>query len=107
MATNVAIARTKKKTYKAGETYTGSNPLLGFAGFDTTGLLDGLQHADRQDRLAEELPEGIVLQRCGLTAGNVVFSGRNNGEFVAYNAANGEQLWSFQTGAGAKPHRRV
>jgi len=30
-----------------------------------------------------------------------VFSGRNNGEFVAYNATTGEQLWSFQTGAGA------
>ena len=30
-----------------------------------------------------------------------MFSGRNNGEFVAYNATSGEQLWSFQTGAGA------
>jgi len=35
------------------------------------------------------------------TAGNVVFSGKNNGEFIAYNATSGEQLWSFQTGAGA------
>lgn len=35
------------------------------------------------------------------TAGNLVFVGRNNGELQAFNASTGEQLWSFQTGAGA------
>jgi quinohemoprotein ethanol dehydrogenase len=35
------------------------------------------------------------------TAGNLVFIGRNNGELQAYDARNGKQLWSFQTGAGA------
>src|SRR4051794_11566074 len=35
------------------------------------------------------------------TAGNVVFVGRNNGELQAYNAQTGDQLWKFQTGAGA------
>ena len=35
------------------------------------------------------------------TAGNLVFVGRNTGELQAYNAETGEQLWSFQTGAGA------
>jgi glucose dehydrogenase/mono/diheme cytochrome c family protein len=36
-----------------------------------------------------------------VTAGNVVFVGRNGGELQAYDARNGNLLWSFQTGAGA------
>ena len=35
------------------------------------------------------------------TAGNLVFVGRNDGHLQAYNAKNGNRLWSFQTGAGA------
>lgn len=35
------------------------------------------------------------------TAGNLVFVGRNRAELQAYNAGNGELLWTFQTGAGA------
>jgi mono/diheme cytochrome c family protein len=35
------------------------------------------------------------------TAGNIVFIGRNDGRLQAYNATNGNLLWSFQTGAGA------
>jgi len=35
------------------------------------------------------------------TAGGLVFVGRNGGELQAYDAENGTQLWSFQTGAGA------
>jgi quinohemoprotein ethanol dehydrogenase len=35
------------------------------------------------------------------TAGNLVFVGKNDGEFVGLNAKTGEELWHFQTGAGA------
>ena len=35
------------------------------------------------------------------TAGNLSFVGRNDGHLQAYNATNGNRLWSFQTGAGA------
>jgi alcohol dehydrogenase (cytochrome c) len=35
------------------------------------------------------------------THGNLVFVGRNNGELQAYDAKSGDQLWAFQTGAGA------
>jgi mono/diheme cytochrome c family protein len=35
------------------------------------------------------------------TAGNIVFIGRSDGRLLAYNATNGNPLWSFQTGAGA------
>jgi quinohemoprotein ethanol dehydrogenase len=35
------------------------------------------------------------------TAGGLVFSGEGNGNFDAYDAASGQRLWQFQTGAGA------
>jgi glucose dehydrogenase/cytochrome c553 len=35
------------------------------------------------------------------TAGNLVFIGRNDGRLQAYDARNGNEVWSFQTGAGA------
>ncbi len=48
-----------------------------------------------QDKLAEQCYSGALT-----TAGNVLFTGRNNGEMVAYEATTGKQLWSFETGAG-------
>jgi len=35
------------------------------------------------------------------TKGNLVFIGRSDGRLLAYDARNGKQLWSWQTGAGA------
>ena len=35
------------------------------------------------------------------TKGNIVFHGRSDGRLLAFNATNGNPLWSFQTGAGA------
>jgi mono/diheme cytochrome c family protein len=35
------------------------------------------------------------------TKGGVVFVGRSTGALLAFDARNGKQLWSFQTGAGA------
>src|SRR5215210_6479714 len=35
------------------------------------------------------------------TAGGLVFVGRNGGDLQAYDGESGDQLWSFQTGAGA------
>jgi quinohemoprotein ethanol dehydrogenase len=101
VATNLAVASTKKKVYKAGETFTGSNPLIGFSGFDTPGFLTAYDMKTGKIAWQKSFPKESCYSGAVSTAGNVVFSGRNNGEFVAYNATTGEQLWSFQTGAGA------
>ncbi|MEO6409025.1 MAG: PQQ-dependent dehydrogenase, methanol/ethanol family [Burkholderiaceae bacterium] len=34
------------------------------------------------------------------TAGGVVFTGSQNGKFLAFDSGSGKQLWSFQTGSG-------
>ena len=34
------------------------------------------------------------------TAGGLVFTGEGNGEFKAYDSANGKVLWSSSAGAG-------
>ena len=34
------------------------------------------------------------------TAGDIVFSGDPEGQFIAFDARNGSRLWSFQTGSG-------
>ena len=38
--------------------------------------------------------------------GNLVFVGRNDGQYQAYDATTGKLLWSFQTGAGANDAAR-
>jgi PQQ-dependent dehydrogenase (methanol/ethanol family) len=35
------------------------------------------------------------------TAGGLLFSGQSDGSLVAYDIKNGDELWKFQTGAGA------
>lgn len=34
------------------------------------------------------------------TAGNLVFTGASNGEFMAIDASTGKKMWAFQTGSG-------
>ena len=36
------------------------------------------------------------------TAGDLVFTGLQTGEFQAFDARNGKQLWSYQTGSGVE-----
>ncbi|SEQ89032.1 alcohol dehydrogenase (cytochrome c) [Virgibacillus subterraneus] len=35
------------------------------------------------------------------TAGNLIFTGHNDGRIIAYDATNGEKVWQFKTDAGA------
>ncbi|HEY0280573.1 MAG TPA: c-type cytochrome, partial [Solirubrobacterales bacterium] len=53
-------------------------------------------HMENTEGKSESCYAGSVT-----TAGNLVFVGKNDGEFVALNAKTGEELWHFQTGAGA------
>jgi len=48
----------------------------------------------------QERKPGGDNKGCVTTNGGLVFSGQPDGNFVAYDAANGTKLWSFQTGWG-------
>ncbi|MBT8059794.1 MAG: PQQ-dependent dehydrogenase, methanol/ethanol family [Gammaproteobacteria bacterium] len=52
-------------------------------------------------KAAWEIPQDTFWGAGTLTtAGNLVFQGRINGEFIAYDARSGDQLWSFDAGLG-------
>jgi quinohemoprotein ethanol dehydrogenase len=85
--------------YKEGENYIGSDTVVS-SGFNTTGYLTAYDMSTGkiawQNKFTESCYSGAVT-----TAGGLVFVGQNDGELIAYNTENGEELWSFQTGAGA------
>jgi alcohol dehydrogenase (cytochrome c) len=71
----------------------GSNPLPSLGTFTAMDL-----HTNRiawQQQWAEPCYSGSIV-----TAGGLVFVGRNDGRLTALDSANGDKLWEFQTGAG-------
>jgi alcohol dehydrogenase (cytochrome c) len=71
----------------------GSNPLPSLGTFTALDL-----HTNRiawQQQWAEPCYSGSIV-----TAGGLVFVGRNDGRLTALDSANGDKLWEFQTGAG-------
>jgi alcohol dehydrogenase (cytochrome c) len=83
-----------------GETYLSSVLTLnGFGSYD--GVLVAQDVATGEIDWQRRFPKEACYSGTVTTAGNLVFSGRSNGELVAYSADSGEELWSFQTGAGA------
>ncbi|MEX2479425.1 MAG: PQQ-binding-like beta-propeller repeat protein [Gammaproteobacteria bacterium] len=63
------------------------------------GTLSAIDPADGriawQARSTLPLVSGVLA-----TAGGLVFAGESNGDFSAFDAANGDRLWRFATGAG-------
>jgi quinohemoprotein ethanol dehydrogenase len=54
-----------------------------------------------QQQPAWTIPQDVFWNAGTLTTGgNLVFQGRADGKFLAYNAQNGEMVWSFDTGLG-------
>ena len=66
------------------------------------GVLSTLQAWDpeRQEPVWEVALEGMWNAGTLTTAGNLVFQGGANGQFVAYHAETGEALWTFDLGLG-------
>ncbi len=85
---------------KPGETYIGSDTVVS-SGFDTTGFVTAYDMSTGKIAWQNEIKGESCYSGAVTTAGGLTFVGKNNGELVAYNTENGEELWSFQTGAGA------
>lgn len=69
------------------------------AGQVSFGHLDGYQ-VDTGKRAWTFAPKSFTAASVLATAGDLVFSGDAVGHFFALDARTGEQLWTFQTGAG-------
>jgi quinohemoprotein ethanol dehydrogenase len=67
---------------------------------DWTGYFSAVDASTGEIKWQKRWPESCYAGST-TTAGNIVFIGRNTGQLQAYNAETGEQLWDFQTGAGA------
>jgi quinohemoprotein ethanol dehydrogenase len=90
----------KEQTYKEGETYIGSDTIVA-TGFDTTGFLTAYEMGTGKIAWQNEFKGASCYSGAVTTAGGLVFVGHNDGKLVAYDSESGEELWSFQTGAGA------
>jgi alcohol dehydrogenase (cytochrome c) len=64
------------------------------------GVIAAIDVATGQIKWRKNLPTACYSGTT-TTAGNLVFVGHNDGTLRAYDAENGDQLWSFQVGAGA------
>jgi quinohemoprotein ethanol dehydrogenase len=85
------------KQPKAGETNT--QGLFGFSDIPLNGIFAAVDlHTNTiiwRQRWKDSCYSGSTA-----TAGDLVFTGRNDGRFVALDSRNGDVLWEFQTGAG-------
>jgi alcohol dehydrogenase (cytochrome c) len=57
-------------------------------------------NSDTGDTVWEVQMPSPVMSGMLVTAGNVVFAGSPEGEFMAFNANNGEPLWKHRVGSG-------
>ena len=86
--------------HEVGTTYLSSVfTLTGFGDYD--GTVTAVDVTTGEIAWQEVWPNESCYSGTTTTAGGLVFAGHNNGELKAFDAASGEELWSFQTGAGA------
>lgn len=83
-----------------GKSFAGIGAIAGIGYNESSGTLTAIDATDGSVAWLKTWPDACYSGTV-TTAGNLVFVGRNNGELQAYDARNGNQLWSFQTGAGA------
>ena len=93
------IAETNHTAYNEGETFEGGE-IGGTTGFNAPGFLTAYDMSTGKIAWQKKFPESCYSGAV-TTAGGLVFVGQNNGELQAYDIESGEELWSFQTGAGA------
>jgi quinohemoprotein ethanol dehydrogenase len=85
--------------WKEGQYYIGG-VIVGAAFTESWGTFTAIDALSGRQVWQKRFPEACY-SGTSTTKGNLVFVGRTNGELEAYDARNGERLWSFQTGAGA------
>ena len=92
--------------FKVGKAWTGSTAFVGGGWPEAIGYFTAIDATSGNVKWQHRFPDPCYAGTT-TTAGNLVFVGRNSGELQAYDARNGKQLWSFQTGAGANADATV
>ncbi len=86
-----------KVEYKRGQRFVGITPKWNFP--ENRGTLKAIDPVSGKVHWAHDFKipnwSGTMV-----TAGNVMFTGAQTGEFLAYDATTGKKLWQFQTGSG-------
>src|ERR1700759_4789018 len=80
---------------------TGGSEVVTASGFGSEGFVTAYDMSTGKIKWQNKFPEESCYSGAVTTAGGLVFVGHNDGDLVAYNIENGEEIWSFQTGAGA------
>lgn len=86
-------------TYKEGAAYLGSGFTIKPNYEDHIGSLKAIDPASGET-VWEFKNDAPLWGGVMATAGGLVFTGTPEGEFIAFDAETGEELWSFQTGSG-------
>jgi alcohol dehydrogenase (cytochrome c) len=94
------IVPPKEPKFVQGQNTIGSEVVVS-SGFNTEGFLTAYDMSTGKIKWQNKFPGESCYSGAVSTAGGLVFVGHNNGELKAYDVADGKELWSFQTGAGA------
>ena len=86
--------------FKVGTSFAGIGGLAGIGWSEGTGTLTAIDGASGKV-VWQHVWKDPCYSGTSTTAGNLVFVGRNDGRYQAYNATTGKLAWSFQTDAGA------
>ena len=87
----------ESKEPKSGTGYT--QGLFGFSDIPLNGIFAAVDLRTNQIVWRQRWKDSCYSGSAA-TAGDVVFTGRNDGRFAALDSRNGDVLWEFQTGAG-------
>jgi alcohol dehydrogenase (cytochrome c) len=88
----------KKMIYKPGDQYYAEDYQMYRTG-DIIGHIKGIDIASK--KVVWDFPSPLPLFAGMLvTKGGVLFTGDERGQFLAFDAKSGKELWKFQTGSG-------
>jgi quinohemoprotein ethanol dehydrogenase len=98
----IDLAKWSSPDWRRGTGTSAASATSGVVPSRPDGVVGSLQAWDPVRRkLAWEIPlDGFWNPGTMTSAGNLVFQGRADGHFVAYNATTGAELWRFNVGSG-------
>jgi alcohol dehydrogenase (cytochrome c) len=87
--------------FKPGQRYTGMENIYPKTGPDTVmGHMEAIEPLTGKPKWRVPLLGQQVASAMLATGGGLLFTGKHTGEFIALDADNGNQLWSFRTSSG-------